>query len=804
MTISYNWLQQYLPVNIEIEKLSKILTSIGLEVESIETFESIKGSLQGLVIGKVVTCTKHPNADKLSLTTVNVGADNLLNIVCGAPNVQAGQTVVVAPIGATIYPLTGDPLTMEKRKIRGELSEGMICAEDEIGLSNNHDGIVVLPNDLEIGTPAANYFKPYKDTIIEIGITPNRMDAMSHLGVAKDVMAYLAHHQKLNEKLKLPYPSQFKADNGEQVFNVEVKNAVECPRYAGIHIKNITVKPSPEWLKNYLQTIGVRSINNVVDITNFVLHETGQPLHAFDAKKIEGNKIIVQTLPQGTAFLSLDEKERKLTATDIIICDGNNNPMCIGGVFGGLNSGVTESTTQIFLESACFNATNIRATSMHHGLRTDAAIRFEKGIDVSNSVHVLKRAALLIKEIAGGEICGEVIDIYQPTDKKQVKLKYHYLKKLSGKNYHPDTVKKILTALDFEIIKEGIDDIWLAVPYNKPDISIPADIVEEIVRIDGLDNIEIPKSITLSPALETLTAKESVKEKIANYLVGQGFNEILTNSITNSAYYSEDVLKQTVHMINSLSAELNVMRPSLLQTGLEAVAFNLNRKNQHIRFFEMGKVYSTTEIGKYQENEVLAIYCSGTNQTTTWNTKAVEANFYQAKGLVDAVATLCKMDGLKMEKSGEAYSIYHNKKNIGSLQQVSAKTLQQFDIKQPVFYIEFDIAALVNAYAGYNITYKEVAKYPAVQRDLALVLDRSVTYNAVQETIGKLKMSKLKATRLFDVFESDKLGNNKKSFAINFTFLDEEKTLTDKEIDGMMQKLMQQFTKELEAEIRGL
>lgn len=804
MKISYNWLQQYLPVPVEIEKLSKILTSIGLEVENIENYESIKGSLQGLIIGKVISCIKHPNADKLSLTTVNIGSENLLHIVCGAPNVQAEQTVVVAPIGTTIYPLSGQPLTMEKRKIRGELSEGMICAEDEIGLSNNHDGIVVLPNDLEPGTAAATYFKPYKDTIIEIGITPNRMDAMSHLGVAKDVLAYLAHHQKVTEKLKLPYNNNFKPDNTEQIFSVHIKNALECPRYAGVHIKNIQVKKSPEWLINYLQTIGVRSINNVVDITNYVLHETGQPLHAFDATKIEGNKIIVQTLAEGTSFLSLDEKERKLTATDIMICDGKNNPMCIGGVFGGLNSGVTENTTEIFLESACFNAAHIRATSMHHNLRTDAAIRFEKGIDISNSINVLKHAALLIKDIAGGEICGNVIDVYSPTDKKQVQLKYHYLKKLSGKNYHPDTVKKILTALDFEIIKEGIDDIWLAVPYNKPDIAIPADIVEEIVRIDGLDNIAIPSSITLSPALETLTAKEALKEKLANYLIGIGYNEILTNSITNSSYYNEETLKQTIHMINSLSAELNVMRPSLLQTGLEAVAFNLNRKNQHIRFFEMGKVYSTPEIGKYQEKEILAIYCSGTNLNTTWNTKPVDAHFYQAKGLVNAIAQLSKLEHINIEKAGEAFSIYHHKKNIGILQQVSVKILQQFDIKQPVFYIEFDIAALVNVFAGYNVTYKEVAKYPAVQRDLALVLDRSVPYSLVEDCIKKLKMSKLKTTRLFDVFESDKLGENKKSFAINFTFLDEEKTLTDKEIDGMMQKLMQQFTKDLQAEIRGL
>jgi len=578
MTISYKWLSEYLPEQVEPEKLSKILTAVGLEVESMERFESVKGGLQGLVIGEVLECEQHPNADKLKLTKVSIGEASPLQIVCGAANVEKGQKVVVATIGSTIYPVSGDPLTMKAAKIRGIESQGMICAEDEIGLGSSHEGIMVLDGNAKVGTSAAEYFHPYEDIIFEIGLTPNRMDAMSHLGVAKDVCAYLSYHNKKELRAVTPFKNAFKTDNSSLPIKVTIENKEACQRYAGVTISGVTVKESPEWLKNRLVAIGQRPINNIVDITNYILYETGQPLHAFDAEAISGNQVIVKTLPSETTFVTLDGKERKLTDQDLMICNATEG-MCIAGVFGGATSGVKDSTSKIFLESAWFNPASIRKTSFRHGLRTEAASRFEKGVDISNVVHVLKRAALLIKEVAGGEISSDIVDIYpEPKDKTEVAIKYHYLKKLSGKNYHPDAVKKILNSLGFEIIKEGIDELRISVPYSKPDISLPADIVEEILRIDGLDNVEFPGSINITPAIDENSLKESLKEKISTYLVGLGFNEILTNSITNSAYFNEEVLSGTVKMINSLSADLDVMRPSMVETGLEAIAYNANRK----------------------------------------------------------------------------------------------------------------------------------------------------------------------------------------------------------------------------------
>ncbi|MBC7424582.1 MAG: phenylalanine--tRNA ligase subunit beta, partial [Ferruginibacter sp.] len=503
MTISYNWLSEYLPEKIEPEKLSKILTSIGLEVETLEKYEETKGGLDGLVIGEVLECAKHPDADKLSLTKVDIGTGEPLQIVCGAPNVAVGQKVIVATVGATIYPFSGEPMTMKKARIRGSESFGMICAEDEIGLSSNHAGILVLPADTKVGMPAAAYFGTYNDYIFEIGLTPNRMDAMSHLGVAKDVCAYLSHHNKKETHVKSPFKNTFKADNQNLPIEVTIENEVACERYAGVSIQGVTIAESPKWLQQKLKSIGLRPINNIVDITNFILHETGQPLHAFDADMITGKKIIVKSLPEGSPFLTLDDKERKLSAEDLIICNAAEG-MCIAGVYGGAKSGVTAASKNIFLESAWFNPISIRKTSFRHGLRTDAATRFEKGVDISNTVNVLKRAAVMIKEIAGGEISSDIVDIYpEPKKKTEVAIKYHYLKKLSGKNYHGDTIKNILTGLGFEIIKEGQDDLRVAVPFSKPDISIPADLVEEIMRIDGLDNVEIPAIISIAPAVET-------------------------------------------------------------------------------------------------------------------------------------------------------------------------------------------------------------------------------------------------------------------------------------------------------------
>lgn len=808
MTISYNWLSTYLPETIEPEKLGKILTSIGLEVESLEKYEEIEGGLQGLVIGEVLECAKHPDADKLSLTKVNIGAGEPLQIVCGAPNVAVGQKVVVATVGATIYPADGDPMTMKKAKIRGVESFGMICAEDEIGLSDSHAGIMVLPADTEVGMPAAEYFGTYSDWVYEIGLTPNRMDAMSHLGVAKDVCACLTHHNNKKVSVVSPFKAGFKADSNNLAIGVSIENTNACQRYAGVSLQNVTVKESPKWLQLKLKAIGLRPINNIVDITNFILHETGQPLHAFDADKVKGNKIVVKNLAEGTAFTTLDGKQRKLFAEDLMICNGDGEGMCIGGVYGGIGSGVREETKNIFLESAWFNPQTIRKTSLKHGLRTDAATRFEKGVDISNTVNVLKRAALLIKELAGGEIASDAVDVYpMPKPKTEIVLKYHYLKKLSGKNYHPDTVKDILTALGFEVIKEGLDDIHLAVPYSKPDISLQADIVEEIMRIDGLDNVEIPSAITISPAVETLSVEAAAKEKVAASLAGAGFSEIFTNSITNSAYYNESVLKTTVKMINSLSTELDIMRPAMLETGLESIAYNLNRKNSNLQFFEFGKTYSTAETGQYAEEEHLVLYITGNVSDGGWKNKGEKADFYFAKGIVEKIMSLL---GIKIssytteinERLGDCVSATVKNEAIAIIGVANKKTLAKFDIKQPVYYADIKWDKAVALHKKQKIAFAEIPKFPAVQRDLAIVVDKSVAYEQVDKATKGAKIGRLQSVSLFDVFENEKIGAGKKSMAINFTFLDEEKTMTDKDIDAMMGKIIASYEKELNAEIR--
>jgi len=804
MTISYNWLSEYLPWPIEPEKLSKILTSIGLEVESLTFYENVKGGLAGLVVGEVITVTQHPNADKLKITTVHIGAEAPLQIVCGASNVAVGQKVIVATIGTTIYPSTGDPLTMRVAKIRGEESFGMICAEDEIGLGTSHDGIMVLPLETIVGTPAATLFEPYQDWVYEIGLTPNRMDAMSHLGVAKDVCAYLTHHEK-EAKTVTPFTNSFSPDQNNKTITVSIENETACKRYAGIELTGVMVSDSPNWLKNRLTAIGVRPINNIVDVTNYILHETGQPLHAFDAAAITGGQVIVKNVAAGTSFTTLDTKERKLQDTDLLICNAAD-PMCIAGVFGGAASGVNSGTTSIFLESAWFHPTTIRKTSLHHGLRTDAATRFEKGVDIASTVQVLKRAALLIKKVAGGSISSDVTDVYPAVaPKTEVAVKYHYIKKLSGKNYHPEAVKKILTALGFEVIAEGIDELRVAVPYSKPDISIPADLVEEILRIDGLDNIEIPTTITISPAIEVASAKEVIKEKTANFLVGKGFVEIFTNSITNSQYFTPAVLETAVKMMNNLSADLDVLRPSMLETGLETIAYNCNRRNNNLRLFEFGKTYATSGSGQYSETEHLCIYWSGLDTEAGWRVKSKEQDVLMAKGIVQAVASLTGLPSIQWIVEGnESATLVAvvGGTAIATLLHVPQNKLQQFDIKQTVVFVDIDLAALVTSAEKQKIVYKEVSKFPAVQRDLALVVDRSVTYAAIELAVGTVKLPKLKDTRLFDVFESDKLGINKKSMALSFTFVDEEKTMTDTETDSMVSKLMGAFEKELGAEIR--
>jgi phenylalanyl-tRNA synthetase beta chain len=814
MTISYNWLKEYLPAEqsglqeiLEPEKLGKILTSIGLEVESMEIFEEVKGGLKGLTIGEVLECQKHPDADKLSLTKVNIGGNEPLQIVCGAPNVATGQKVVVATIGATIYPTTGEPITMKKAKIRGAESHGMICAEDEIGLGASHAGIMVLPADAKVGTPAAEYFNTYTDIIFEIGLTPNRMDAMCHWGVAKDVVAYLSHHNKKDTAVKSPFKNNFKVDHQGLQIEVVIENTTACQRYAGVSIQGVTISDSPKWLQQKLKSVGLRPINNIVDVTNFILHETGQPLHAFDADAIKGNKVIVKNLPQSTPFITLDEKERKLSATDLMICN-TEAPMCIGGVFGGLHSGVTTTTKNIFLESAWFNPSDIRKTALHHGLRTDAATRFEKGVDISNTVHVLKRAAMLIKEIAGGEIASDVVDVYpNPKEKTEVGLKYHYLKKLSGKNYHGDTVKNILSSLGFELIKEGLDELWVKVPFSKPDISIAADLVEEIMRIDGLDNVDIPQTISIAPAVETLGHETAYKEKVADYLTGLGFNEIFTNSITNSIYFSEETLLTSVKMINNLSEELNIMRPSMLETGLETVAYNLNRKNNSLQFFEFGKTYTANETGKYAEQNHLCLFVTGNKTQAGWNQKPQKTDFYFIKGIIEKIAaitglTISEFSASTHEKLEAAAEIKIKNQPVIIMGTVNKATAIKLGCKQTVFFADIDWDKLLELNKSNQLRFTEITKFPAVQRDLSLVVDKTIAYQQIEKTTQAVKLNKLKTVGLFDVFESEKLGAGKKSMAVSFTFLDEEKTLTDTEVDTMMNKLIVAYEQELGAEVR--
>ncbi len=807
MTVSYNWLSGYLPKIIEPETLSNILTSIGLEVESLEKYESIKGGLQGVVMGQVIDCTQHPNADKLKLTKVDIGNGKLLQIVCGAPNVATGQKVLVAPVGTTIYPADGEPVTMKAAKIRGKESQGMICAEDEIGLGNSHAGILVLPGDVTIGTPAADYFKPYNDWIYEIGLTPNRMDAMSHFGVAKDVCAYLTHHNKKETKPESPFNDNFRIDDNSLPVKVVIENTEACQRYAGVSLTNVSVKESPKWLIDKLTAIGQKPINNIVDITNFILHETGQPLHAFNADEIIGNTVVVKNVNQNDIFTTLDGKERKLDSTDLMICNTKQG-MCIAGVFGGLNSGVKESTKNIFLESAWFNPVSIRKTSFRHGLRTEAAARFEKGVDISNVVNVLKRAALLIKEVAGGEISSDIVDVYpNPKEKTQVALQYSYLKKLSGKNYRPDAIKRILNSLGFEIITEEPNEIRVAVPFSKPDISLPADIVEEILRIDGLDNVEFSGSMRITPSIDENILKETLQEKISGYLTGQGFNEILTNSITNSQYYNEDELRSAVKMINNLRAELDVMRPSMLETGLEIISYNINRKNKDLQLFEFGKTYHSKGVGVYEEREHLSLYFTGKSLTGTWKIKSVDNDFYRAKGLAKALLQLCgfELPALTQIKENK-YSIgltgSVENKILVTVTEIAPAKLKAFDIKQPVFFININWLILLQLTGRKKITYQEVSKFPSVQRDLAMVVNKNITFNAIENSIQKLRLNKLSEVQLFDIFESEKLGADKQSMAISFTFMDDEKTLTDKEIDSMINKIVESLQKELSAEIR--
>ena len=803
MTISYKWLLDYLPEALPVAELSKILTSIGLEVEAVEKAESIKGSLEGLVIGEVLTCERHPNADKLSITTVNIGTAEALQIVCGAPNVAAGQRVVVAPVGTTVHPTEGEAFLIKKAKIRGENSEGMICAEDEIGLGSSHAGIMILPGDAPIGTLAKEYFKiPEADEVIHIGLTPNRSDAMSHIGVARDVCAYLTHHHGTRHRANLPLTALPAMGTKQLDIKVNIDAADACPRYMAVSIAGVKIAASPEWLQERLKSIGLRSINNVVDITNFVLHEFGQPLHAFDADKIKGNEINVCFLPEGTVFKALDGKEYKLRADDLMICDANG-PVAMGGVFGGLDSGVCESTTNIFLESAYFTPAYIRRTSLHHGLRTDAATHFEKGVDINNVYNALERAAQMITEIAGGNIASAVADVYpKAIEAVIIDVPYAYIQKLCGKNYEVATMQEIVTALGFIIDSEDANGMVLHVPSNKTDVLQPADIAEEILRIDGLDNVVIPSklNITLTKALPN---DRTEREKAAQQLCDMGFHEIVTNSIVNSKYYPERT--DLVRMLNSLSSELDILRPAMLESGLEVIAYNCNRKNLDLCLYEFGKVY-TQEGGKYIELPHLALWLTGSVQAANWSRKAMEADLFYLKGIMQNMFSLSGIKGLQLsydEVVGQG-SITWKWKNevIAKATQVAPQRLKEFEVKQDVIHAVIEWNVWMKAVAAGKIKYSEVPKFPAVNRDLAIVLDSGISYQQVQQVTEQLKLDSLKTYDLFDVFESEKLGAGKKSYALSYTFQLQDRTLTDTEIEQLMQQLMGAYKNKLQAQIR--
>ncbi len=815
MKISYNWLKNYIDTELSPNEVAKILTNTGLEVEGIEHFESVKGGLEGLVIGRVTSCKKHPNADKLSVTTVDIGDEKDFPIVCGAPNVDEGQKVVVAKVGSTLY-FGDDELKIKKAKIRGEVSEGMICAEDEIRLGTSHDGIMVLDDSAKVGTPANQYFEIETDTVFEIGLTPNRIDGASHIGTARDLAAYL--NLKLETNIKKPSVDHFKVDNNNLPIKIEVENIEACPRYSGITVSNIKVGQSPQWLQNKLKAIGLNPINNLVDISNFILHETGQPLHFFDADKIEGKKVIIKTLKEGSIFTTLDEKERKLSADDLMICNAKDG-MCIAGVFGGIRSGVTENTKNVFIESAYFNPVYIRKTAKRHGLHTDASFRFERGADPNNTIFPLKRAALLIKEIAGGEISSDIVDVYpKPVLNNEVELTFKNLKQLTGKAIDKDIVTKILESLDIKIINENDDRLILEVPTYRVDVTREADVIEEILRIYGYNNIEITEHVNSSISYSEKPDKEKIQNLISETLTANGFHEIMCNSLTKAEYYNDlksYKLENLVEIFNPLSNDLNVMRQTLLFGGLESIVHNINRRNPDLKLYEFGNCYhmkqtdSENPLKKFNENRQMALFISGNKTAESWVNKTEPTSFFHIKSYVENILKKLGVDINQTEQNeinkdifsdGLSYTL--NKNILVDCGIISKKILKVFDIDVPVYYAEFNWDQLLKATAKHNIRFTEIPKYPEVKRDLALLLDKNIRFNQVKELAYKTEKKLLKQISLFDVFEGEKLGKNKKSYAVSFILQDENKTLTDKQIDKIMNNFIRVFEKELEAQIR--
>jgi phenylalanyl-tRNA synthetase beta chain len=798
MKISYNWLKQFIQTDKTPQELSLILTDIGLEVESLETVQPVVGGLEGLVVGHVLTCIQHPNADRLRVTTVDVGGADPLKIVCGASNVAAGLKVVVAVVGTTVHPNEGEPFKISKSKIRGEVSEGMICAEDEIGLGTSHAGIMELPEDTAVGIPAKQHFKLEDDYLYEIGLTPNRADAASHLGVARDLAAYL------RKQVQMPDVSRFKAPEGVQLAKVDVEDMEACPRYSSLSITGVTVAPSPEWLQDKLKVIGIRPINNIVDITNYVLHDLGQPLHAFDADQIQGNIVKVKKCEEGTPFVTLDGVSRKLSADDLMICDAEK-PLAIAGVFGGQDSGVSQSTVNIFLESAYFNSVSVRKTSKRFGLKTDASFRFERGTDPEITVYALKRAALLIQEVAGGTIASAVSDIYPEEIKPfDVEVSYANINKLIGAQIPSEEIKAIITALGITVAAETTETLQLKVPSFKVDVTRECDITEEVLRIYGYNNIEIPSKINASLSYVAKPNREQTQHFIADMLTANGYLEILCNSLTKGAYSKKP--EEAVQILNPLSSDLNVMRQELLMPALESVAYNLNRKSTDIKFYEFGKTYHLIN-EKYVERLRLLLVLSGAVQSEQWNQKGSPVSFYNLKSAVDAVIERLGIGNYQTEElSNENFAFgmkyFRGDKAIVSFGAVTAADKKKADIDKDVYYADFDWALLLDIIRKNKIINKDIPKFPAVRRDLSMLVDVAVTFEDLKAIAFKTDKKLIRNVQVFDVYVGDKLPEGKKSYALNFTLQDDEQTLTDKQIDSVMQKIIYNLAQTAKAEIR--
>lgn len=822
MNISYTWLQRYLDIDLPAEKVSEILTSIGLETDGTHSVESIRGGLRGLVVGKVLTCEAHPDSDHLHLTTVDVGGEAPLNIVCGAPNVAAGQSVIVATVGTTLY--DGDKEFVIKRsKIRGAESLGMICAEDEIGVGTSHAGIIVLPEGRYApGTPAAEVFDVFTDDIIEVELTPNRIDAASHYGVARDLAAWLTANGH-TPRLRKPSVEQFRIDSAEGGIPVEVIAADGAPRYSGITLRGVTVKESPEWLRNLLTAIGQRPINNIVDITNFILHGLGQPMHCFDLAHVKGDKIVVRRADEGQKFVTLDGIERTLSAADLMICNAEE-PMCIAGVFGGLDSGVTDATTDVFLESAYFNPTSIRKSARRHGLNTDASFRFERGIDPNGTVYALKLAALLVKELAGGTICGPLIDCYpQPIEPFAVELSLDYLRRLIGKDIPTDTVKTILHGLEIEIAAETDDVLQLRVPTYRVDVQRPCDVVEDVLRIYGYNNVEFGEQVKSSLSIKGFVdEKKAVQTMISEQLTGLGFNEILNNSLTAAAYYAElDTYpaKACVELLNPLSTDLNVVRQTLLFGGLESIAHNINRRSPNLRFYEFGNCYSYNadaatpqgkELAPYSEHSMLGIWLTGRKAEGSWAQPNADLTIYDLKAVVENIlrrlgisSRAIAIEQFKSDIYSAALRYSHRSgQQLATLGIVSRKLLKMTDVEQDVFYAELDWNALIRLEMKNKVEFAELPKSMPVKRDLSLLLDKAVAFADVERTVQQAERKLLRSVQLFDVYEGKNLDAGKKSYAISLTLQDDERTLKDKEIEKAMSRIIAALQKELGAQLR--